>query len=165
MTVQRRPPVDYIERTRALYGSMGYAAYGWRRVAEPPAFVPLEKPLSECRLGLLGSGGIYEHGQTAFHFRDDISFRVIDTTRGTESLRATHFAYDLEDARQDPNVVFPIDPLQRLVDEGELGELSPRAYAFMGGIYSSRKVEETLAPELVSRVVKDEVDVALLVPV
>lgn len=159
------PPVDYIERTRLLYGSMGYPAYGWRRLSEPPAFVPLEKPLSESRLGLVGSGGIYEHGQTAFHFRDDISFRVIDTTAGTDALRATHFAYDLEDARRDPNVVFPIDPLQRLVEEGELGELSERAYAFMGGIYSSRKVEQTLAPELVSRLLSDEVDVALLVPV
>ncbi|MEM1250628.1 MAG: glycine/sarcosine/betaine reductase selenoprotein B family protein [Acidobacteriota bacterium] len=165
MPAYRKPPVDYIERTRALYGSMGFAAYGWRRIAEPPAFATLKKPLSECRLGLLGSGGVYEHGQTAFHFRDDISFRVIDTTRGTAALRATHFAYDLEGARKDPNVVFPIDPLQRLVAAGELGELSSRAYAFMGGIYSSRKVEETLAPELVARVVKDEVDVALLVPV
>lgn len=162
---RRRPPVDYIERTRRLYGSMGFAAYAWQRRSEPPPFEPLRKPLRESRLALLGSGGIYEHGQTAFHFKDDLSFRIVDTTRGTDSLRATHFAYDLTDARRDPNVVFPIDPLQRLVEQGELGELSPRAYAFMGGIYSSRKVEEVLAPALVEHVVNDEVDVALLVPV
>ena len=162
---ERRPPVDYIERTRALYGSMGFAPYGWSRRPEPPAFVKPTKPLSESRLALLGSGGLYEQGQIAFHFRDDTSARVIDTTRPASRLRATHFAYDLTDARRDPNVVFPIDPLQELVRAGELGELSPRAYAFMGGIYSARRLEENLAPELVRRVKGDEVDLALLVPV
>jgi hypothetical protein len=35
----------------------------------------------------------------------------------------------------------------------------------MGGIYSSRKVSSQLAPELANRVIKDEVDVVVLVPV
>jgi len=35
----------------------------------------------------------------------------------------------------------------------------------MGGIYSSRKVREVLAPALAQRVQNDEVDVVLLVPV
>ena len=162
---QRQPPVDYIERTNSLYGSMGYPPYAWYESESAPALTPLRKPLSECRLGLIGSGGIYEVGQTAFHFKDDTSFRIIDTTREAARLRATHFAYDLTDARIDPNVVFPIDGLQTLVEQGELGELSPAAYAFMGGIYSSRRVEELLAPALVERCLKDGLDVVLLVPV
>jgi hypothetical protein len=35
----------------------------------------------------------------------------------------------------------------------------------MGGIYSSRRVRDRLAPELANRVVRDGVDVVLLVPV
>ncbi len=35
----------------------------------------------------------------------------------------------------------------------------------MGGIYSSRKVESLLAPALTRRLVEDEVDLVLLVPV
>jgi hypothetical protein len=35
----------------------------------------------------------------------------------------------------------------------------------MGGIYSSRKVRDLLAPALAERIIKDEVDLALLVPV
>jgi hypothetical protein len=35
----------------------------------------------------------------------------------------------------------------------------------MGGIYSVRKVRDILAPALADRLVKDEVDVAILVPV
>ncbi len=167
--MQRRPPIDYIARTKAQYDALGYPSYNWVTNPAPPRLAPLRKPLSESRLALIGSGGIYRVGQTAFHFKDDLSYREIDTTQGTTPLRATHFAYDLTDARQDPNVVFPIDTLQRCAEEGLIGGLATPAYAFMGGIYSSRKVAEALAPELVRRILqqraRDEVDVVLLVPV
>jgi D-proline reductase (dithiol) PrdB len=160
-----RPPVDYIERTRAQYDALGYPPYQWVESNTPPPWAELHKPLSRCRVGLIGSGGIYRAGQVAFHYKDDCSFRIIDTREPTATLRATHFAYDLTDARRDPNVVFPIDTLNRLVREGFICELAERAYAFMGGIYSARKVRERLAPALAERVIRDEVDVVLLVPV
>ena len=160
-----RPPVDYIERTRAQYAGLGYPPYQWVHNESAPAFEQLSKPLSQSKVGLAGSGGIYSHGQIAFHFKDDFSYREIDTTQDTSHLRATHFAYDLTDARQDPNVVFPIDTLKRCVAQGLIGSLSETAYAFMGGIYSARKVKNVLAPALAERFIQDEVDVVLLVPV
>jgi D-proline reductase (dithiol) PrdB len=160
-----RPPVDYIERTRDQYSALGYPPYQWVVNSAPPPWTELDKPLVQCRVGLIGSGGIYQTGQVAFHYRDDLSVRIIDTRAPTSALRATHFAYDLTDARSDPNVVFPIDTLNRLADERYIGALAERAYAFMGGIYSSRMVRDRLAPELADRVVRDEVDVVLLVPV
>lgn len=162
---QTRPPVDYIERTREQYSALGYPVYKWIESETPPPFCALRKPISECRLGLVASGGIYVEGQVAFHFKDDLSYREIDTETPTEKLRATHFAYDLSDARSDPNVVFPLDRLRELVAAGEIGSLSPRAYTFMGGIYSARKVRETLAPAICERLRQDEVDIALMVPV
>ncbi len=159
------PYIDYIARTREQYDGLGYPPYQWVHEPDTPPFVPLKKPLSESRLGLIASGGIYRVGQTAFHFKDDFSYRVIDTTTPTDQLRTTHFAYDLTDARRDPNVVFPIDTLRYLVAERELGELSRHAYTFMGGIYSSRKVRDVLAPAIADRLIADEVDVALMVPV
>ena len=161
----KRAPVDYIARTREQYDALGYPAYSWVHNEDTPAFAPLQKPLSECRAGLIASGGIYQQGQIAFHFKDDFSYREIDTSTDTSTLRATHFAYDLTDARRDPNVVFPLDTLRHAVDEAWLGELGPTAYTFMGGIYSARKVRDILAPALADRLIKDEVDVALLVPV
>ena len=58
----------------------------------------------------------------------------------TADLRATHFAYDLTDARRDLNVVFPLEPLRQLVTEGVIGALAEHAFTFMGGIYSARRV-------------------------
>jgi D-proline reductase (dithiol) PrdB len=160
-----RPPIDYIQRTREQYSSLGYPTYRWVESDTPPRWAPVRKPLSQSRVGLVASGGLYLAGQVAFHFKDDFSYREIDTTAPASELRVSHFAYDVSDARSDPNVVFPAGTLRGLVAEGKLGELAKRAYTFMGGIYSSRKVRDILAPAIAERLVQDEVDLVLLVPV
>jgi D-proline reductase (dithiol) PrdB len=116
-------------------------------------------------LGLIASGGIYATGQVAFHFKDDTSFRAIPTNVKTSDLRTAHFAYDQTDARRDPNVVFPIDTLRRLMKENVIGALADHCFTFMGGIYSSRRVRDELAPQLTERLLAERVDVALFVPV
>lgn len=158
-------PVDYIPRIQEKYANEGYPAYRWVVHADPPPWQPLCRPLSESRLGLVASGGIYVSGQVAFHYQDDTSWRVIPTDVKTTDVRATHFAYDLTDARQDPNVVFPIDTLRGLVSEGVIGSLATNAYTFMGGIYSARRVQEELAPQLTARLLAEHVDAVLFVPV
>jgi D-proline reductase (dithiol) PrdB len=160
-----RPPVDYIERTREQYASLGHPPYKWVENPDPPPFVPLRKRLQDARIGLIASGGIYAQGQVAFNFRDDTSFRIIPRETTRENLRATHFAYDLTDARQDPHVVFPLETLRKLQQDGRIGEVAKNAYTFMGGIYSSRKVKQILAPALADRAEQDEVDAVVLVPV
>ena len=162
---QRQPPVDYIQRTLDQYAALGYPPYRWVSNDDVPPWSPLRKPLGESRLGLVASGGIYIHGQVAFHYKDDTSFRIVDSETPSNELRATHFAYDLTDARADPNVVFPLQTIRGLVDEGVVGALGASAYTFMGGIYSTRKVSDLLAPALTERLLNDQVDVALLVPV
>jgi D-proline reductase (dithiol) PrdB len=121
--------------------------------------------MSECRLGLAASGGVYVAGQVAFHYKDDTSLREIPADAKTSDPRATHFAYDLSDARRDPNVIFPIDTLRGLAREGIVGSLAGSFQSFMGGIYSTRRVLAELAPQLLTRLREEEVDAVLLVPV
>ena len=158
-------PVDYIPRIQEKYAQEGYPAYRWVVNADPSPWQPLHQPLSASRLGLVASGGIYLTGQVAFHYKDDTSWRVIPTDVKTADLRAIHFAYDLTDARQDPNVVFPIDTLRGLVSEGVIGALAANAYTFMGGIYSARRVQDELAPQLLECLLAEYVDAVLFVPV
>jgi D-proline reductase (dithiol) PrdB len=157
--------VRYIDRTRDQYSSMGYGTYSWLHSEEPPAWQQLVKPLAESRLGLIATGGVYREGQTAFTYKDDTTYRAIPTDVDSSELRATHFAYDLTDARTDINCVFPIDTLRHLVDDNMVGGLADNFYTCMGGIYSQRRVREELAPVLVERCLADDVDVVLLVPV
>jgi len=159
------PPVEYIPRIRDNYARLGYAPYQWVVNEDLPPWAPLAKPLSECRLGLVASGGIYLAGQVAFHYKDDTTIREIPSDVDSSALRATHFAYDLSGARTDPNVVFPIDTLRQLTREGRIGSLARRVQTFMGGIYSTRRVMSELTPRLLERLREEEVDAVLLVPV
>jgi D-proline reductase (dithiol) PrdB len=159
------PPADYIGETRRLYDSLGYDAYRWAERPETPPWAPIAKPLAECRIALIGSGGLYRRGQIAFHTRDDTSIRVIPTDTPSRELRTAHFAYDQTDARQDPNCVFPLDRLRELAAGGVIGGLTAESYAFMGGVYSTRKLEAETAPLLVERCQAQEPDLVLLVPV
>lgn len=163
MTSTVQSPIDYIERTRALYSSLDYPSYTWVQEDETPLST-LNKPLDQCKVGIICSGGIYLKGQIAFHYKDDTSYRVIQSDCSNEDLRVTHFAYDLKDAREDINVVLPLQTLRKLASEGFIKGLSDRVYSFMGGIYSSRKVRDYLAPNLANQTMKDEVDLVVLVP-
>ncbi len=157
--------VDYIGQTKDSYAALGFDAYRW---ADNPDGVPLAslpKPLSECRVALIASGGVYRVGQVGFTHKDDLSHREIATDTPTDELRVTHFAYDQTNARRDPNVVFPLQALRSLVEDGTIGSLTSHALTFMGGIYSQRRLAETLTPTLVERVQDMEADIALLVPV
>lgn len=154
-------PIDYIPRTREMYAD--YPPYRWVVNQDVP-WTALTKPLSECRVALINSGGVYHKDQLAFHTRDDTSFREIPRDVAVEDLRIAHFGYRTEDARKDPNCVFPVERMRELENEGVIGEFTDPAYSFMGGIYSARRVREELAPRLVERMKRDQVDVFYLVP-
>lgn len=158
-------PVDYIARTRDSYVKLGYKPYTWVSSEDDPPLATLRKPLSECRVGLSSSGGVYRVGQVAFNYKDDTSLRAIDSSVALSDLRVTHFAYDTTDARRDPNCVLPLSAMRHFEQEGQIGELAPTALSFMGGIYSARRVRDELAPRVADRLLSEEVDAALLVPV
>ena len=157
--------VDHIQQTRDSYAQLGYDSYRWAHEPEPAAFVRPAKPLAEAKVALVASGGVYQAGQVAFHHKDDTSYRRIPTDVATADLRTSHFAYDMTDARVDPNVVFPIDALRAMVDAGTIGSLTTHALTFMGGIYSQRRLTEELIPDLSNEIAAMEPDVVLLVPV
>lgn len=163
------PPADYITETKELYSSLGYEPYRWAERTEEPSWVPIDKPLRSAKVAIVGSGGVYRHGQVAFRTKDDTSIRVIDADVADDDLRIAHFAYDQTDARNDPNCVFPLQRLRELVDQGIVGGISPRHFGFMGGVYSTRRLlentAELLKDQLLAMQEADEVDVVLLVPV
>lgn len=158
-------PVDYIAETRRIYDAQGFPSYRWIENVEPAPWTPIEVPLSAARIALVASGGIYEHGQLAFHHSDDTSLRIIENDVDSAALRTTHFAYDLTDARADINCVFPIDGLRTLAARGVIGTPANVHCTFMGGIYSARRVREELAPRVEAVMRSQEVDLVLLVPV
>lgn len=153
-------PIAYIPRTRELYSA--YPPYRWV-VNETVPWTPLKKPVAQCKVALMASGGIVFRDQPRFQ-REDASYRRIPKDARREDLDIWHFGYPTTDAKRDPNCVFPLERLRELESEGVIGELCDPAFSFMGGIYSARKVREELAPKVLEELKHAHVDAFYLVP-
>jgi len=157
--------VRYIERTRALYATQ--VPYRWVENdpdAEPPPWATFRGSLSQSRIALIASGGVYRFDQEPFHFQNDTSHREIPIDTDPSELRISHFGYDSRDAREDPGCVFPLRAMRQLAAEGVIGGVADPALTFMGGIYSARRARDVLAPRLRDIVLRQKADLAYLVP-
>jgi D-proline reductase (dithiol) PrdB len=155
-------PVAYIERTRELYSD--FKPYRWvDNSSQPIPFTPLTKPLSECRIALISSGGMMYRDQPRFH-REDASYRRIPKNARREDLSVWHFGYPTRDAELDPNCVLPLEPMRELEAAREIGELVDPVFSFMGGVYSARKIRDELAPQILDELKRAHADAFFLVP-
>ncbi len=129
-----------------------------------PPFARPRKPLSECRLALVTTGGVHLPEQARFDIDDpagDCSYREIPA--GATELTWTH-AYHRHDEGTDLDSVFPLWTLRELVEEGVVKELAPRHFSFMGAIHDPAPLVEETAPEVAEKLAEDGVDAVLLTP-
>lgn len=158
-------PMAYIEQTRRQYNGLGYPPYEWFEAEDAPVLAKISKPLDESKLGLISTAGTYVAGQQAYYYKDDASIREIPSNTDVSDLRFSHIMENyLVEAWQDPGVVFPIEALRKLDKDGMVGELAEEFLACMGGIYSQRRVNEELIPQLEAVVDRQRLDLLLLVP-
>lgn len=144
-------------------------AYPWRRI-DPVPWAPLQKPLAQCRVALVSSAGFVLPGQEPFDESrrgGDPSFRDIPADVEVSTLVDTHRSesFDHSAMRQDPNLVFPIDRVRELAAEGRIGAVNRRHLSFMGAITAPGRLVRQTAPEAAQKLVADQVELALLVPV
>jgi D-proline reductase (dithiol) PrdB len=128
----------------------------------PIPWVPLRKPLSECRVVLISTGGVYLRSDRPFNLNGDATFRVIPRDAVAGDMAISHQAYDRADALRDINLVFPLERLRELESEGVIGELAAEHYGF-GLMGSAQRLMPTIR-EVAQRISDAGVDLALLVP-
>ncbi len=158
-------PVKYIELTRAAFSSQGFPPYQWVENETAP-FSPFTKNLKKCRVALLSTGGFYiKVKQEPFNpTKNDLTLREIPKDVDVRELAISHENYDHTDAERDVNCVFPIERFRELEKEGYIGELSPVNYTIMGRIFRLTALKNELAPQLLSRLKAQHVDIFFLVP-
>lgn len=138
------------------FQSMGVAE------ADSIPWVRLAKPIRECRIAVVTTGGVYVEGQVPYSRTDDISYREVPRDTPTSRLRIWHPGYDNGPASQDINCIFPVDRFRELEAEGLIGGLAQTAYSFMGLINSHQALSAETAPEVAERLRQDGVDAVFL---
>jgi D-proline reductase (dithiol) PrdB len=152
-------PVAYITRTREYYEAQGFdRSYRYAQHDDAP-FTPLNKPLSECTVGLVTTASMT--------FRAPLEPRKVasgSTLNPPERLYTDDLSWDKQATHTDDlNSFCPIKHLDVLSRAGIIGELTPRFHC-AATEYSHRATLEQDAPEILKRLLEDKADVALLVP-
>jgi hypothetical protein len=145
-------------------------------------FIPLRKPLSESKIGLLTTSGHFVEGDDPEPFgvkdmgleeaQKRISeFLKVEPVLSTiplntprENIRLRHGGYDNRAALADFNSVLPLDRLEELQESGTIGQIMENAYSFVGACAQNPLINET-APKWAEMFKSQGVDGMILVPV
>jgi D-proline reductase (dithiol) PrdB len=144
-----------------------FAGYPWVQPAETP-FVPVSKPLSEMKLGVVSTAGFYLTGAqppfTAWDVEGDPTFRELPTEISPGALSIAHTHYPHDAALADWNAVLPLDHMRAMVSAGELGSLGP-VFSISGYCTNAVRLLRESAENIAVRAREEGCDAMLLVPV
>ena len=163
-------PIPYMQRVRDYYLGLGYPQpYRWAHYAAVP-FCRLAKPLRDCRVALVTTAALYQTGKgdqgpgAAYNAAAKFYTVYSGDSRLDHDVRISHVAYDRDHTTAtDPNTWFPLPQLRRLAAAGRIAAVAPRFHG-MPTNRSQRVTLATDAPELLSRLIADGADAAVLVP-
>lgn len=134
---------------------------------ENAPFTPARRALPMLNLALISSAGAYIDGTDSFDTtsRDgDPTFREIPIEVEAEDLLYAARGYDATAVQEDRNVQIPVDRLLEYENNAVIGRLNHVWWSLMGWIPNARLVAEETAPKIAERVVRYEVQAALLIP-
>ncbi|HUO35409.1 MAG TPA: glycine/sarcosine/betaine reductase selenoprotein B family protein [Candidatus Acidoferrum sp.] len=135
------------------------------------SFVPqahMVRPLQQARISLVSSCGAHRKADAPLdvcHPFGDFRFLRVPSTSRHDDLIIHQLKYPHDDADLDINVIFPIERLQELHEEGRIGSLTGNFFSFIGYNMDPARFEETVARGIAEAVVQEEkADCALLAP-
>ena len=160
---QRRPYrsfVSYIDRSREYYVAQGYTQpYAWAHYRNVP-FVPLQKPLSECRVALVTTAGREEIEGTSLGGNRE-SYAMA-TNPVPKDIFTAHLFWDKKATHTDDLDSFlPLNRLAGYAADGRIGSVSPRFYGVPTD-YSQGRTLNVVAPQVLEWCRQDGVDAVLL---
>lgn len=159
--ISHRRAVSYIDKSREFYAASGYKQpYRWPRYDDVP-FARLEKPLSQCRIGVVTTADQAANQAQGPAPRSTKLFTAPNSAGGG---LFTEKSWDREATHtDDPETYLPLARLAEHVAAGHVGSLNPRFYGVPTD-YSQRLTIEQDAPQIEAWMREDGVDIALLVP-
>ncbi len=128
---------------------------------------PLRRSLTEARLTFVSTAGVQPKGTLPFdvvHPVGDYTFRAVPSDSTADDLEIHQLKYPTDGAQRDLNVIFPIERLQELRDEGVIGTLTESFFSFIGYNMDPDRLEGTLAEDIADAVEAQRAHLALLSP-
>ncbi len=126
-------------------------------------FTPFDRELSKAVVTLATATGVHLKDQDPFPTEDpgDVSYRVIPGDTSTADLRIAHHHYDHTEADRDPNIVFPLDTLRELADQGIIAGVNDKHFSY-GFTTRLRELYEETFPEIADQIERSKTRLVLL---
>lgn len=158
-TEKSKADVPYMERTRNFYRAQGYTKdYVWAQHDESP-FQRLSKPLNESRVTIITTS--MPDTQSG---RNQRQVYTCSSEPIPESMYTEELSWHKSMTHTDDVASFlPLAQLRACAEAGRIGSLSG-SFHTVPTEYSQRNTIENDAPNILTRCIEDEVDVAILVP-
>lgn len=118
-------------------------------------FTPFDKELKDATISIVTAAGVHRKDQDPFNIEDDLgdlSHRVFDEEVQSSDLMVTHHHYDHSDADSDINVVFPLDVLRDLIEEGMVGAIARKHVGYMGYTMRLKQMYDETAPAIAEEI-------------
>ena len=123
------------------------------RVAPAPA---LTKPLSECKIAIVTSGGVVPQGNPDHIESSNAKKWGMYSIEGMDhadkaDFMTVHGGYDRAFVTEDPDLCIPVDVLRQMEKEGKIGSLDTHFYTTTGtgtATNSAKRFGEEIAPIL-----------------
>jgi len=128
------------------------------------AFQP-SPTLSDATVAVVTTAGL-RHDDDPGWKPEDPSFRVFEVD--DRALKLGHLSpnFDRSGFAADINVVYPVDRLSELADQGIIGSVAPRHISFMGAQNDTMEaIRMDSGPAMAKALKEDGVDLVLLTPV
>ena len=126
-------------------------------------FTPFDKELSSATVTLASATGVFMPDQEPFPSEDpgDTSYRIIPADADTGAMKIVHGHYDHSEADTDPNIVFPLQTLRELADEGFIGAVNDKHFS-VGFTTKLRELYEQTYPAIADQIERSRTKLVLL---
>ena len=142
----------------------------------PIPWTSLSRPLPESKFGLVTSGGLFHKShEPPFDLErerfeptwGDPTYRSIPSSIQQKEIGVSHLHTNPRWAESDFNILLPINRLQELVEQGQVGALAEHQFSFMG--YQGYPPDTTAwravySPQVARKFLSEGVNCVLLTP-
>lgn len=153
-THRRRGPSDSLARLLRYPKIAGTIPWARNTVA-----------LSDSKVAIVTTAGYYAKGQPAFLEHSpagDWTFRVIHKDIALSKLLLSHHTVDRRPALLDPNLLFPLERLTELKNQGVIAAVAANHYSFYGFSARPNRVMDGSAKDAARRIRYEGVDKVIL---
>lgn len=132
-----------------------------------PPWTPMRLSLEQACIALITSAGLYPPGSEPFNMRallGNWSIRLLPSEMSANDMLLSAVQYDRSQVDRDANVVYPVDRLRELIEEGVVGEMPKHHIGMMGYVMNTKALRRETVPEILGHLRRQYVDAVVLVP-